>query len=137
LALAATLCAQGPTAADLYLRARKAERAGHMAEAYLLYSQAAAMSPENKIYWQRSQAVRTRATLEAKVAPATLAAGIDTEEIPAPDVPAATAADRAETRRLLPPPELQAAPGVQNFDLRGDAKQLFEKVAEAFALKCV
>ena len=67
LVLAGTLAAQGPSGNDLYLRGRRAERAGHMAEAYLLYSQAAAMSPKNKTYWQRSQAVRTRAALEAKV----------------------------------------------------------------------
>ena len=69
LALAAALPGQGPSGNDLYLRGRRAERAGHMAEAYLLYSQAAAMSPQNKTYWQRSLAVRTRAALEAKVAP--------------------------------------------------------------------
>ena len=69
LALAAAAAGQGPSGNDLYLSGRRAERAGHMAEAYLLYSQAAAMSPLNKTYWQRSQAVRTRAALEAKVAP--------------------------------------------------------------------
>src|ERR1039457_932656 len=69
LALAAPLPGQGPSGNDLYLSGRRAERAGHMAEAYLLYSQAAAMSPLNKTYWQRSQAVRTRAAIEAKVAP--------------------------------------------------------------------
>src|SRR6186713_1101362 len=73
LALAAALPAQGPSANDLYIQGRRAERQGHMAEAYLLYSQAAAMSPKNKTYWQRSIAVRTRAALEAKVAPPTSA----------------------------------------------------------------
>jgi hypothetical protein len=58
LALAAVLSGQGPSANDLYLRGRRAERAGQMAQAYLLYSQAAAMSPQNKTYWQRSLAVQ-------------------------------------------------------------------------------
>ena len=49
-ALAAALPGQGPSGNDLYLQGRRAERAGHMAEAYLLYSQAAAMSPQNKTY---------------------------------------------------------------------------------------
>src|ERR1022692_1445889 len=141
LALAATLPGQGPSGNDLYLSGRRAERAGHMAEAYLLYSQAAAMSPLNKTYWQRSQAVRTRAALEAKVAPpAELALdapnGIP-EATPAPPLPMATDDDRVEARKLLPPMELQAQSGRQDFDLHGDAKALFERVAKSFGLDCL
>jgi hypothetical protein len=142
LTFAAALGAQPTTASDVYLRGRRAERAGHMAEAYLLYSQAAAMEPSNKTYWQRSQAVRTRAALEAKVGEAPLPA-VDTssstvdQEIAAEPLPVATAADRVELRRLLPPPELDPKPGTQSFDIRGDAKQLFEKVAQAYALGCL
>jgi general secretion pathway protein D len=141
LALAAALPAQGPSGNDLYLQGRRAERAGHMAEAYLLYSQAAAMSPRNKAYWQRSLAVRTRAALEAKVAPpAELSLdapnGIP-ETPPAPPLPIATNDDRREARKLLPPMELQAQSGRQDFDLHGDAKVLFDKVAKAFGLDCL
>jgi general secretion pathway protein D len=143
LALATTLAAQAPTAADIYMRGRKAERAGHIVEAYLLYSQAAALAPENKTYWLRSQAVRTRAVLNAK-AGLPLNAGaeaseepIPEDEPPPPEIPAATPADRAEVRNLLPPPELKPTPGTRDFDLRGDAKQLFEKVGQAFGLQCV
>ena len=42
-----------------------------------------------------------------------------------------------EARKLLPPVELEAQPGRQTFDLHGDAKALFEKVAKSFALDCV
>jgi hypothetical protein len=113
-----------------------------MAEAYLLYSEAAAMSPQNKTYWLRSQAVRTRATLEAKVVPpvdaaADAAAAAPIEETPAPPIPVATPEDRAEVRRLLPPVELKAQPGTQDFDLKLDAKALFEKVGKAFGLDCL
>jgi general secretion pathway protein D len=112
-----------------------------MAEAYLLYSQAAAMSPHNKTYWQRSLAVRTRAALEAKVAPPaeiTLGdpfAALDTP--PPPPLPIATFDDRVEARKHLPPPELHAQSGRQDFDLHGDARALFEKVAKAFGLDCL
>jgi general secretion pathway protein D len=141
LALAAALPGQGPSGNDLYLQGRRAERAGHMAEAYLLYSQAAAMSPQNKTYWQRSLAVRTRAALEAKVAPPAEFAldapnGIP-EAPPAPPLPVATDDDRVEARKLLPPMELQAQSGRQDFDLHGDAKALFDKVAKAFGLDCL
>ena len=135
LALAATLPAQGPSANDLYLGGRRAERAGHMAEAYLLYSQAAAMSPQNKTYWQRSLAVRTRAALEAKVAPPaelSLDAPNGIPDTPSPPpLPIATSDDLREARKLLPPVELQAQSGRQDFDLNGDAKTLFDKVADA------
>ncbi|MGD0774583.1 MAG: type II and III secretion system protein [Candidatus Solibacter sp.] len=146
LALAAALPGQGPSGNDLYIQGRRAERAGHMAEAYLLYSQAAAMSPQNKTYWQRSQAVRTRAALEAKVAPPSQ---FDLDEPnsepdagpgaapPAPPIPIATNDDLVEARKLLPPVELQAESGRQDFDLQGDAKALFEKVAKSFGLDCL
>src|SRR5450759_3030531 len=141
LALAAALPGQGPSGTDLYLRGRRAERAGQMAEAYLLYSQAAAMSPQNKTYWQRSQAVRTRAALEAKVAPpsdfALAEPSAEPDASPAPPLPIATADDRVEARKLLPPVELQAQSGRQDFDLHGDAKALFEKVAKSFGLDCL
>jgi general secretion pathway protein D len=135
---------QQPTAADVFLSGRRAERAGHMAEAYLLYSQAAAMDPSNRTYWLRSQAVRTRAALEAKVGEAPLpqvdtsTSTIDEEVVAdAPPLATATAADRREAKTLLPPPELKPKPGLQSFDLRTDAKQLFEKVAAAFDLACI
>src|ERR1017187_4749108 len=141
LALAAALPGQGPSGNDLYLQGRRAERAGHMAEAYLLYSQAAAMSPQNKTYWQRSLAVRTRAALEAKVAPPaeiTLTEpSTALEAASAPPLPIATSDDRAEARKLLPPVELQAQTGRQDFDLHGAAKALFEKVAKSFGLDCL
>ena len=147
LALAAALpgglLAQGPSAFDLYMRGRRAERQGHMAEAYLLYSQAAAMSPTNKSFWQRSQAVRTRAALEAKVAPPASDLLDNPAEdlqdpLPAPaPIPIATPQDIAETRKLLPPPELEAKPGRQSFDLHADSKALYEKIAKAFGLDCL
>ena len=141
LALTAALSGQGPSGNDLYLQGRRAERAGHMAEAYLLYSQAATMSPQNKTYWQRSLAVRTRAAQEARVSPpAELSLdapnGIP-DAPPAPPLPIATNDDRREARKLLPPMELQAQSGRQDFDLHGDAKALFDKVAKSFGLDCL
>jgi general secretion pathway protein D len=111
-----------------------------MAEAYLLYSQAAAMSPQNKTYWQRSLAVRTRAALEAKVAPPTSSALDEpdaTPDAPPPPLPIATSEELREARKLLPPVELQAQPGRQSFDLRADSKGLYQQVAKAFGLDCL
>jgi len=129
------------SASELYQQARAAEKRGEIARAYLLYSQASAMDPKNKTYWLRAEAVRSRAALEAKVTP------------PAADIPAETPADEDEeqpqaweeatfqdirdARKPLPPTELAADPGIQDFDLRGDSRKLFEDVARAFGLDCV
>src|SRR5205807_1271090 len=112
---------RAPTAAEVYARGRKAERTGRIAEAYVLYSQAAAMSPNNKTYWQRSLALRTRASLEAKVAPkfedTPSAAGdqADLDDPPEQQFDPPTAQDRADARKPLPPVELQAQPGVKDL----------------------
>ncbi len=139
LLTASALLAADITAWDLYQQGREAEKHGHMAQAYLLYSRAAGMEPQNRTYWLRSQSVKTRAALEAAVAPD---AAI-TEEFPgidAPDdaeIPEATPEDRAQARRTLPPAELIADPGTRDFDLHEDSKKLYEDVAKAFGLDCV
>jgi general secretion pathway protein D len=137
--MASLLAAQSPSANDLYLNGRRAERAGRIAEAYLLYSRAAAMSPNNKTYWQRSQAVRTQAALEAKVMPTLEISPEESAKDPAAlkPFPTATDEDRKEVRKLLPPTELRAQPGRQDFDLTGNARSLFEKVAKSFDLDCI
>ena len=53
-----------PEARQLFAKGQAAERAGHMAQAYLLYSEAAAKDPKNQTYWMRSQVVRPQASLE-------------------------------------------------------------------------
>jgi hypothetical protein len=134
LSLAGALAAAGPTAAELFARGRKAEKAGHMTEAYLLYSEAAAMDPQNLDYWQRSLAVRPLAELEGQsisLAPS----GQPSLEPPAP--PAPPPEDNSDTRIVLPPVELHAQSGLKDFDLRGDARLLFDNVARAFGLECV
>lgn len=125
-------------AAKLYEAGRKAERAGHIAQAYLLFSQAAALEPDNQFYWIKAQAMQARAALESPPKP-------PASEAPAtkssPAAPSAfdrlTAKDRAAERDLRPPVELQPAPGRKDFDLSGDAKSLWEQVAQAFALDTV
>ena len=45
--------------------------------------------------------------------------------------------DLVDARKLLPPPQLKPAPGNKAFNIRGDAKALFEEVAKAFNLLVV
>jgi general secretion pathway protein D len=137
--LTGCLLADGPSAWELYEKGRDAEKAGHMAEAYLAYSQAAAMEPKNQTYWMRSLAVRSRAVLEAKVMPPAPEEQPDTDPGAEPVEPfdPPTDQDRVDARRLLPPSVLSAQPGTKDFDLNGDSKKLFEDVAHAFGLDCV
>jgi len=124
---------------DLYEEGREAEKGGHMAQAYLLYSQAAAMEPHNRTYWLRSQAVKSRAALELKPVPPPQEARLEPEPVAPPerqfDKPSAR--DLAEARQPLSPTELNANPETRDFDLRGDSRKLFEDVAHAFGLDCV
>jgi len=134
LALAWCLVAGEPSAFDLFRRGEKAEQLGHMSQAYLLYSEAAALEPNNQTYWLRSQAVRARAVLEQTLLPKSRTGP---PLAPAPTWDAANAKDFADLKRLLPPPALKAAPSIKDFDLRGDSKLLYETVAKAFGLDCV
>jgi general secretion pathway protein D len=138
--LAGCLAAAEPSAKDLFERGRKAEKKGHMAEAYVLYSEAAAKEPGNLTYWQRSQAVRSRAALEAKPAPLPATVEEAEKEVAAeteqPHFDSITARDLADARRPLPPTELQAQPGTKDFDLRGNFRTLWEGVTRAFGLNC-
>ena len=125
--LASIAWAAPVTAEQLFKDAQKAERAGQILRAYVLYSQAAAADPANVDYWQRAQALRPIASLlkdaEHAAAPmpaekvdVTLFGNITEQEV-----------DRA--RKPLPPPKLNGTPGLQDFDLRGDSKSLWEQVA--------
>jgi general secretion pathway protein D len=139
--MAGCLLADDPSAWDLYEQGRSAEKAGHMSQAYLLYSQAAALDPRNKTYWLRSQAVRSRAAMEAKPQPSIpQPADLDKElaeltEAPRFDEPPPQV--MAEAKRPLPPTELAATAGRKSFDMLGNRQELFEKMAKEWGLDCV
>jgi general secretion pathway protein D len=144
LLMAWTLGAQQqPSAWELYGRGRDAEKHGHMAEAYLLYSQAALLEPKNRTYWMRSLAVRSRAALEAKAGPRVAAQppdevpDLDADTLPEQNIEAPTADDLLQARRAVSPPELAPDALLRDFDLRGDSKKLWEDTAHAYGLDCV
>jgi general secretion pathway protein D len=138
LLLAGLILADEPSAFDLYERGRAAEKAGRISEAYLLYSEAAAMEPKNRTYWLRSQAVRARAALQAMPLPAEVPAD-QVEPLPdEPDsIPPASFDDLKEANHPLPPTELQAQQGNHDFKLQGDSQKLFEDVSHTYGLDCV
>src|ERR1700722_11709939 len=127
-------------ASDLYKDGRRAEKAGHAAQAYLLYSEAAALDPGKHLYWLRSEALKSRAAREGKVVPQ-LASAATLPEITLEEadttLEAPSAQDLAEARKPLPPTELKAQAGRKDFDVKGDAKVLFQAAARAFGLDSV
>ncbi|MGA2273395.1 MAG: hypothetical protein ABSH00_07565 [Bryobacteraceae bacterium] len=138
LLLAGCLAAEELSAWELYEFGRDAEKKGQMAQAYLLYSEAAAMEPRNQTYWLRSQAVRSRAALEAKpVPPLSAAVGDGNLEETGPPLEAATTSDLADARKALPPSDLAGGDLARDFDLSGDSKKVYTDVAKAFGLDCV
>jgi general secretion pathway protein D len=120
------------TAEQLFKDAQKAERAGQTARAYVLYAQAAAADPTNVSYWERAQALRPMASLLMdSQRPAT---GLAAEKMDRTLFGTVSDQDVDQARKPLPPPQLKATPGRQDFDLRGDSKSLWEQVAKALNL---
>ena len=162
LIAAGVLLANEPSAAQLYKEGRKAERAGHLVQAYLFYSEAAAKDPKNTTYWAHSQALRTRAALEAKAMPkldgakepssgedsgaAPQSAHIGGLDDPTPadessDPPgfftSVSDSDLLDLKRLKAPPQLTPTPGKKNIDLQGDSKAVFGQVARDFGIEAI
>jgi type II secretory pathway component GspD/PulD (secretin) len=103
----------------------------------VLFSQAAALDPGNPVYAKRS------AFLKSLMAPQATAAAEPPEEPEAPDPAFAavtgsiTPMEMEETRRLLPPPQLDLPPGEKSFDLRGDSKSVLQQIAQTCGLTIV
>jgi hypothetical protein len=132
---ALVLAADNPE--QLYREGRKAERAGEIVRAYLLYSEAAAADPQNTTYWSHALALRPVASLQASNTIKVDDNGIAEQRLNPEVTGTITERELDDARKPLPPPEFKGLPGNQSFDLRGDARQLFEQVAKAFGLRVV
>ena len=142
LFLALSVGAAADNASKLYKMGRKAEKAGQVARAYILYAEAAALDPTKAVYALRASSLQSRAALQAKAVPKPqpvpeTSAEPDVIVPPEPHFDGPTARDYAEARKPQPPAALEAAAGSKDLDFRGDAKYLFEQVAKAFNLECV
>jgi general secretion pathway protein D len=134
-------------AESLFKAAEKAERAGDTLHAYLLYSRAAAADPHNTAYAAKKTALRGIATLSAReelgddpASPDPDATDADNDDGTPPDPdadPEAQARDRLDARRALPPPRLVASPDKMDFNLKGDARMIFEKIGAAYDFQVV
>jgi len=138
LCLVVSLPLAATDAAKVFEAGRKAERAGRMAEAYLLYSQAAALDPLNPFYRLKADTVQSRAALESPPKPPEEAARPETAAADLSSVyDQPDAKYRPADRTPKPPPQLKGGPGLKDFDLRKDVKSLWQEVARAFGLEAV
>jgi general secretion pathway protein D len=125
-------------AEQLYKEALKAESSGQTARAYLLYTQAAAKDPTNATYRAHAETLRPLvATAPALVSPEQTADPAAAPEFDPSILGKITEHDLVDARKLLPPPSLKPQAGRKAFNIRGDAKELFEEVARAFNLLVV
>lgn len=139
LACGCLLAQDDQSAWDLYQQGRDAEKAGHMAEAYLKYAEASAKDPHNKTYWERTQAVQSRAAMESRpLLKIPTVADLDKELAEPADLhfDKPTAEDLAAANEPLPPTQLDADQGIRDLDFTGDYKKLFQDVAHAYGLEC-
>jgi general secretion pathway protein D len=135
LVLAAAMAGAGEDARRLFQQGQKAERAGDIVRAYVLYSQAVAGDPYNLEYWRRKELLRVPATLRLRPAAAT--AEVKSEATAAKSASAEEIPPARAERQPQPPPELKARPGRLDLDLRGDGLSLFTEVARTFGLEVV
>ncbi|HYA18231.1 MAG TPA: type II and III secretion system protein [Bryobacteraceae bacterium] len=135
LAAAALLCAQQQdsprdTAMALARKAKEASKAGHDSEAFILSSEAAAILPRKYTSLMKSmQAAADREAARNRTAPAI------TE--PPEHFDSLTAREFAAARQPQEPPVLMVRSGRQDFDLSGNARTLFDQLAQHFSLAAV
>ncbi|HZL55592.1 MAG TPA: hypothetical protein VFC21_00835, partial [Bryobacteraceae bacterium] len=153
MALALAVCVTGSlhasvdSAADspkelamaLAKKAARAQKSGHNAEAYIYFSEAAAMQPDNRRYRAKMNLLQTRAAMESRP----VARPSPVPEFPLADIPpedvfdSLTEKEMSEARELTDIPTLNAKPGPRSFDLTGEPRALFDQMAQAFGLETV
>jgi len=129
----AAMCAGSDFAENLYKAGQKAERAGDTLHAYLLYARAAALDPANINYAERRFALQAMAASSTRHEVAAEPADSEDTDV----IPRASASDVLEARVALPPPRLVASIEKKTFDLKGDARTVFEKVGDAYGIQVV
>jgi len=130
------VCATAWAASDadrFYKAAQKAERAGDVLHAYLLYSRAAALEPQNAEYAAKKAALRGLAALSSRQELAKDPAESTAEAQESSLSPV----ELRDARDPIAPPRLAGSNLRKNFDLRGDPRTVFEKVAEAYGISIV
>jgi len=120
-----------------YQAGQKAERAGDTLKAYLLFSRAAQLDPSNRAYAARKAALQGTTPLSRipqigfDPADETIETALRSQGLPG------TLSSDAAAAQAAPPPHLTGTPGNHSFDVRGDARMIFEAVAGACGIQVV
>ena len=130
---ALALLSAATPAEQLFHQAQKAERAGEIVRAYLLYAEAAAADPTNTDYWARAQRLRPAASL-VDASPPKLPE-LSSDKIDRTLIGSITDEQLEQARALAPPAELDVQPGRRDYDFRGNSQALWEQLAAALNLK--
>ncbi len=137
----APLSRAGDFADALYKAGQKAEKAGDKLQAYLLYSRASSLDPRNLEYAAKMTALGAVAALLAVEVPvvdaAKDAAEDDEDALPAEEIPPVNPLETIAALNAKPPMRLVASPALMSFDIKGDARAVFEKVGAAYDFNIV
>jgi general secretion pathway protein D len=132
------------TAPQLAREARKAQNAGLVVRAWMLYSEAARIDPANPAYRTERDALAPFARMLAQAGVQTEESSLSElrgaavnapEEKPAFEYPAPGELERIGS--LRPPPDLKPRDERHSFETRGDEKTLFHQVANAYGVNVV
>jgi type II secretory pathway component GspD/PulD (secretin) len=115
-------------ASRLYKEGERAERAGDTFHAYLLYARAAALEPANIQFQTRKNAL---GAVAARKTALTNADSSVEDQLASGEL---SPAEISDLRDALPSPQLKPSSVKANFDLRGKAEDIVEKVAAAYGL---
>jgi general secretion pathway protein D len=139
-----------PVAARLAHEARKAQDAGQVVRAYLLFAEAAARDPHTVSYAVRRDSMKSLADLmtRANIANVDISADVKQAEADAarntPEdnekwqgLPDISREDLRAAAALQPPPQIQVSAAVHDFDLRADDKSVISQVARAWGIEAV
>jgi PAS domain-containing protein len=135
---AALLCAGEPSARQLTKQGEKAEKRGSVAEAVLLYNQAAAKGSVEagaRAHSLMARIVREGSALSAAGAPSVQAAVAAPPEVLDDVFTPITERDIKEARELLPPPELALPSNMFVVDLREPPQKIWESVGKLLGLE--
>ncbi|MBZ5601106.1 MAG: type II and III secretion system protein [Acidobacteriia bacterium] len=127
----------GSDAERFFKAGERAEKAGDVLNAYLLYSRASTLEPRNYQYLARKNALKTITALSARQELAPDPADPDSKKKDPLQETDFNATERMEARDAVPPPRLKGSGQKKSFDLKGDPRTIFEKVAEAYGISVV
>lgn len=122
------------SAQDLAKAAEREVKRGDTLQAFLLYSRAAALDPSNAQYQLRKNALEAKPNFVQLAAPEPEADAPVSADFVDQDPTVDTSDDH---RTPLAPATLKASSEKRNFDLRGDARTVFEQVGSVYGIQVV